>query len=497
MGTYCHSAFAFNKECEISKNPYYSSHADKIPPNALISFIQKAMIYIYLEYHTDEMSGEQIACEEPFSFFRKHSCFRKTGQSHGLPLSQSVILSREREANADGASSGRNASSGVNRTGSGPGGIDLIDGGTGNSINLFQPIYVGPPQRRLTDKWQLFGYYKLYEYKDCNANATSYFNPVYESNICKRIENGPATVFKMPEPNNVTAACEVVTPVLTIRSTEDVVGITTCLQWRVDGQILCTGHMDGNVNIWSLDGLRLYSYKMCKDPITSVAFSGNKLSWEHGTSEMSPFILAVGSSKGDVILYQFDGRYSFVTQYNHCSVVTDIDWKDHSVVASASSDGAVMLYDTQSGQDIVLTDIATGNVTFMEWDPEGKFLAIVDNSNVLKVYKCGENAFDGKIVQFKAHVGNIVGGQWQYSPDEKITHRFYTIGLDKNLCVWDVVSETAFNCLPLDQVPIAIAANPGVNKNQIYIYEKYTHDSGIQRCTWGRVYFYSIQMLRP
>ncbi|KAL8273624.1 hypothetical protein Esti_002446 [Eimeria stiedai] len=74
---YVHSAFAFQAEAAIHKNPFWLSHQDRVPPNALVSFLQKALLFIYLEYHTDGETGEGIACEEPFSLFRRHECWSR------------------------------------------------------------------------------------------------------------------------------------------------------------------------------------------------------------------------------------------------------------------------------------------------------------------------------------------------------------------------------------------------------------------------------------
>ncbi|SCM24340.1 conserved Plasmodium protein, unknown function [Plasmodium chabaudi adami] len=78
---FVHTAYAFLNEGNISKNTYYVSHCDKLPSNALVSFLQKALIYIYIEYHTDHKDGKKISCEEPFSFFRRHECWNDENNS--------------------------------------------------------------------------------------------------------------------------------------------------------------------------------------------------------------------------------------------------------------------------------------------------------------------------------------------------------------------------------------------------------------------------------
>ncbi|KAK6590159.1 hypothetical protein RS030_172576 [Cryptosporidium xiaoi] len=72
---FSHTAFSFNSEANIPKNPFFTTQMDKVPPNALVGFLQKALLYIYLEYHTCDDTGEEIRCEEPFSIFKRHECW--------------------------------------------------------------------------------------------------------------------------------------------------------------------------------------------------------------------------------------------------------------------------------------------------------------------------------------------------------------------------------------------------------------------------------------
>lgn len=72
---FVHTAFSFNSEANVPKNPFFTTQMERVPPNALVGFLQKALLYIYLEYHTSDDTGEEIRCEEPFSIFKKHECW--------------------------------------------------------------------------------------------------------------------------------------------------------------------------------------------------------------------------------------------------------------------------------------------------------------------------------------------------------------------------------------------------------------------------------------
>ncbi|GAB68701.1 hypothetical protein PCYB_141290 [Plasmodium cynomolgi strain B] len=70
---FIHAAYAFFNEANISKNSYYISHDEKLPCHALVTFMQKALVFIFIEYHT-EYNNARISCKEPFSLFRRHEC---------------------------------------------------------------------------------------------------------------------------------------------------------------------------------------------------------------------------------------------------------------------------------------------------------------------------------------------------------------------------------------------------------------------------------------
>ncbi|OII73616.1 WD40 repeat-containing protein [Cryptosporidium ubiquitum] len=72
---FVHTAFSFNSEANVPKNPFFTTQMERVPPNALVGFLQKALLYIYLEYHTSDETGEEIRCEEPFSIFKRHECW--------------------------------------------------------------------------------------------------------------------------------------------------------------------------------------------------------------------------------------------------------------------------------------------------------------------------------------------------------------------------------------------------------------------------------------
>ncbi|AFZ79339.1 hypothetical protein BEWA_021870 [Theileria equi strain WA] len=486
---YCHTAFSFNKEASIANNPYYVNHADKIPPNALVSFMQKAMIYIYLEYHTDDITGEQIVCDEPFSFFRKHNCFRKIGQAHGLPLAHTTNVSRERTVaeNASGSPEADNYGdkSTYDASSKGISGDNVsneerenqamdtsdaakpaeftreeaLEDAKSNATQFNHPIFVGPPQRRLADKWQLFGYFKLLEYSAPNLAAVASFNPVIPGYILKSVENGPPSLYKFI-PNNKTSICEMVVPTAKLKSNETEMGIGTCVQWRPDGRLICTGHSNGYINLWTIDGVITHSKSIFDSAITAVGFSGGKLFWQNDELP-NTFSVAFGSAHGDVRIYTVDSdTFVLVDQYNHPNCVTEIEWKNDSILASVSTGGTLIVFDTKTKTNLTLPISIVNNAPFMSWDVFGKYLAIVDDTSVLKVYKSQGDGIQGEISHLRGHTAHIIDASWYRNFIEKTACRICTIGMDKQLIIWDVATESSIMSLTLDQMPTTVSINP-------------------------------------
>lgn len=104
---FLHSAFAFSAEAAIPKNPFHVTHAEKLPPNALVTLLQKALLFIYIEYHTEDETGRAIPCEEAFSFFKRHECWTRREGSEDLAASAASGLLATLAA--EGAGTPRNA----------------------------------------------------------------------------------------------------------------------------------------------------------------------------------------------------------------------------------------------------------------------------------------------------------------------------------------------------------------------------------------------------
>ncbi|GIX60822.1 transducin beta-like protein 1 [Babesia caballi] len=305
----------------------------------------------------------------------------------------------------------------------------------GNALAQVTPIYVGPPQRRLADKWQVFGYMRLMEYGPKSSAASAHFNPVVPGCIVKRLA------------------------VKTKETDSDVEGVGTCLRWRYDGNMLCTGYASGAIVIWDAKGRRLFGIRAGTAPVTAVAFSGNKRFWYDAEGAQTGCKLAIGDANGNINVFRLDNEIHYVVAYRQGAVVTEIDWRDHEVFTAATIDARIRIYDTAANISATIRDVVQSNPQFMEWGTTGRCLAITDNTALLKLYKPESQGMQGNVISLKAHTKNIVAASWQFGHNAKSVNKLCTIAMDKQLLIWDVANESVVTSVMLDQVPTTVAVN--------------------------------------
>ncbi|EZG44716.1 LisH [Gregarina niphandrodes] len=85
---YHHSAYLFQQEAQIPNTltqgqipqaqdtglARKGKTINNFPPHCLITLIHKALLYLWVEYHTDAVTGELNTCESSFSLFKPHVC---------------------------------------------------------------------------------------------------------------------------------------------------------------------------------------------------------------------------------------------------------------------------------------------------------------------------------------------------------------------------------------------------------------------------------------
>ncbi|CEL94044.1 unnamed protein product [Vitrella brassicaformis CCMP3155] len=71
---YTHTAHSFMHEANIDKSRL------RLPHGALITFLQKSLLYVWMEAHVDKDGNEQ-PCSAPFTLFKSHKCTKATDKT--------------------------------------------------------------------------------------------------------------------------------------------------------------------------------------------------------------------------------------------------------------------------------------------------------------------------------------------------------------------------------------------------------------------------------
>lgn len=407
-----------------------------MPTNALISFIQKAMIYVYLEYHTDENTGNKVPCDETFSLFRKHNCYRKVGNNSGFP-------NEKDEKGGD---------------------IDLDNKTDPYSVSddfFTSQIFVGPPHRRFQDKWLLSGFYNLYSLENTLAALTNW-NPSIESQLLTISIGGPSFVsYEIPNKGYDYK-------LLSLPSNGSKVNINSTIGcFRHDGNVLATGYEDGRCCIWSNDAALLDTLKPFDCAVTAMAFSGNPLNPEMNDDQTER--LSIAGVDGSLSIYELETDGSFrirdTSKFPNC--IVHIAWRDHatlSLVANGldSHNTYISLYDTTTFTTTNITpvsqytnDVTEGNTSsnvFVKtiWDKEGTSVALV--GDVLYIYQHSANSF-----YRLDHRDKVIDADWVYGFTEKASKRIVTCSADKLVTLWDVINKCIINTALLDHIPTCMS----------------------------------------
>jgi len=88
---FLHSAFLFGQESLIANTN--TINGSDVPPGALISYLQKGLQYKAIETHIGE-NGQEINCDEPFSLLQPHICQVKKRQDRDATSSTTNQLKK-------------------------------------------------------------------------------------------------------------------------------------------------------------------------------------------------------------------------------------------------------------------------------------------------------------------------------------------------------------------------------------------------------------------
>ena len=182
------------------------------------------------------------------------------------------------------------------------------------------------------------------------------------------------------------------------------------LDWSSNNQLaVCLG---GHVYLWNAtsgDIQELLEMDGQQNYVSSVSWikEGN--------------ILAVGTSNGEVQLWDVEQKKRMRNMTSHVARVGVLSWNDH-IVSSGARSGAIHHHDVRVAQHLVGSISAhTQEVCGLKWSPDGRYLASGGNDNILNIWPAipGQHHSESSAVytftQHQAAVKALAWCPWQPS----------------------------------------------------------------------------------
>ena len=171
--------------------------------------------------------------------------------------------------------------------------------------------------------------------------------------------------------------------------------------WRDQG-LLATASGDRCVGVFTVSGTT-HLLRAHTQPVTAVSFSAGS------------GMLASGGDDGIIYIWK-DGVQSAVLK-GHSGGITGLAWHptNHSLVASSSADGSVKVWDAISGECQLVLAHHTNGITALEFHPSGNFLVTGGRDKIFAIWSFPE----GKMVQGFT-TGKVVKGVAMDSTGENL-----------------------------------------------------------------------------
>jgi len=413
---FVHSAFVFGAESLIAQS---NINGALVPPCALISIIQKGLMYVEAEISTGEDGTERLI--DTLSLIDA--------------VMPDVVSSRKQVE-----SSGIKGSTGIKQE---PGNAGPEEGASNSQTIENEPMVVDGPGIEIPVEKST-----VLKGHDSEVFICAW-NPMKDL-LASGSGDSTARIWNMTQAG-AEASVEVLKHCIQMEgrevpSNKDV----TSLDWNCDGNLLATGSYDGYARIWSTTGKLEKTLGQHKGPIFA-------LKW----NKTGNYILSAGVDRTTIIWDSATGNCKQQFAF-HSAPALDVDWKSEESFASCSTDKQIHV--CQLGQDRPVKSFQghTNEVNAIKWDPQGKFLASCSDDMTLKIWSMDR---DNSVHDLSAHQKEIYTIKW--SPTGPGTNNpnmnlvLASASFDSTVRLWDVERGTSVHTLTRHKEPVySVAFSP-------------------------------------
>uniref|UniRef100_A0A8C4RNM3 Cell division cycle 20B n=1 Tax=Erpetoichthys calabaricus TaxID=27687 RepID=A0A8C4RNM3_ERPCA len=173
------------------------------------------------------------------------------------------------------------------------------------------------------------------------------------------------------------------------------------LDWNAQNSVAIA--LDASVCIWSTEHCRL----MCEIHMNSNSKYASSIAWIKDGS-----CLAVGTSDGEVQLWDIETRKRLRNMCGHTSVVGALSWNNH-ILSSGSRLGFIHHYDVRMAHHHIGSLRHTKSISGLKWSPDGCRLASGSSDGILNIWPNDPNTtFRCRPLQSMVHPTAVKAMDW-------------------------------------------------------------------------------------
>lgn len=437
---FSHSAFSFAHESFVTKATIDGS---KVPPGALISFVQKGLQYVEIEAHLNE-DGSETLCDEGFSVITPHKCLVKTKRKIFNPYEPTDVDYGALELEDDHTTILKGHKDLVCACAWNPTTSTLASGSGDGSARLWDFTGKAKSENGDDDKDAMD------ERKDESKDDDQKDKPISGTRIADN-----AVILRHDMPPSPKKGKKKKTKGKKDVDADDEETPTTgtsnsvvCLDWNSRGTTLASGCFDGRVRLWN--GGR------CTTTLTSHTGPLSALKW----NKKNDMLLTAGVD-GRVTLVDGSTGKSKQQWSLHTAPVLDVDWRNDTSFASCSMDRQVLVCTVGSDKPTKTYLGHEKEVNTVRWSPGGRVLASGSDDTTVKLWTSASDT----PMDLREHTREVSVVRWSNtgmaSDNTSLPLVLASASLDTTVKLWEPEGGKCLATLTRHNHPVTnIAFNP-------------------------------------